>query len=199
MKYVLAGVEDVLSRAVLIRLIGEHPSELGIANIITPGGWGHLRKRVLPFAKASARNPAILLTDLDDRPCAPGMVAEWRKDLTFDAPDLLIRVAEKEIESWVLADHVGARGFLGQPQLIIPPNTDDIADPKAWMLNASRRGPRSLRDGFLRQEGNKLLPGLEYNPRLVSFVAQLWNPEAASANSPSLQRARRAIASLTTG
>jgi len=196
MKYVLLGVEDAPSEAVLKRLVGEHPSDLSVSNTIGMQGWTLLRKKIGSFAQTSQHMPAIVLTDLDDRECAPALVQDWMRGITFPTPDLLLRVAVREVEAWLIADHEATRSLLQLPGLMVPPEADDVRDPKEWLLLQAQRSPRSVRSELMRYEGAKLKQGLGYNDALVAMARSDWSPARAAERSDSLRRAREAIAQL---
>ncbi|WP_219817481.1 hypothetical protein, partial [Rathayibacter tritici] len=152
-----------------------------------------LRAKIGNFAKVSQRAPVIVFTDLDRKECAPSLVGEWRQGLSFDAPNLLIRVAAQEAEAWMIADTAGIAALLGRPNLVVPAQADDIQDPKEWLLNAAAHAGRSFKQRFTRVERNRLRQGVEYNLILETFVLKVWDPESARERSDSLDRAVRAL------
>ena len=134
-----------------------------------------------------------------DKPedCAANRVGSLVGRLTI-APQLLIRIAVTEIESWILADRRGISGWLGIAANIVPVNSESLHDPKRTMVElASRSRSRAVREaiapGAVRGTGRT---GPGYNNVLGEFVTQHWNPETARLNAPSLDRAIVRIAEL---
>lgn len=190
MKYFTAAVEDRLSEAVLRRLVNEHAGRLTVAQVLGMKGNGYLRKSMTNFAKASAHTPVVVLTDLDLHICAPSLIRTWKDPIGFDAPDLHIRVANKEIEAWIVADIVNFGAFVGKNSLTGPVQCDDLADAKAWLLGNCQRAPQPLRNLLVQRTDRGLRQGLGYNNELARFVSSNWDPAKAADRSDSLRRAR---------
>lgn len=147
-----------------------------------------MRKSIGNFAKASQWAPVIVFTDLDEEECAPSLIEDWRKHLTFVADNLHIRVAVKEVEAWLVADQQGITDMLGRKSVRVPPNADDVADPKAWILQNALKSPRRIREQLVTTSGGGLRQGLGYNNYIGKWVAEGWHPNTAAANSESLTR-----------
>lgn len=129
----------------------------------------------------------IILTDLDRANCVVEFRNQW---LGRDCPDnLLLRVAVREVESWVLADHTAMRELVGMTGTL-PANPDELSDPKQTLLQLAKGAPRPVRGDLLKIVGGNISPGLGYNARLTEWVASVWNPQRAAERSPSLARAR---------
>ena len=109
-----------------------------------------------------------------------------------------MRVAVMEIEAWVIADRQSFAEWLGIATNVVPRNPDDVPDPKQELVDLARRSrKRELREALVRNLPDGLFrPGPGYNAYLGSFVAQLWKPETARVNSPSLNRAIRRITEI---
>jgi len=136
--------------------------------------------------------PHIVLTDLDMGECAPTLLNEWL--LVPAHHNLLFRVAVREVESWVLADRDRFAKFIGIRKTLVPVNADAIDDPKSCLINLTRKSrKRNLREDIVPIEGSTAKQGPDYNGRLISFVEEFWNPYEAMHNSPSLERAIKAV------
>ncbi|MNY42474.1 hypothetical protein D3C86_1773650 [compost metagenome] len=102
---------------------------------------------------------------------------------------LLLRLAVREAEAWILADDVGFAQFAKINQALFPRHPDEAADPKRTLLGLVERGKnRDLRDEMLAPQGAKSLVGLGYNLRLAEFVREHWHIDRAIERSPSLAR-----------
>ena len=83
----------------------------------------------------------VVLTDLDSpRDCPPGLVYSWIKGPLN--PRFLFRVAVMEVESWVMADRAGFAAFLSIPLHRIPSPTDDILNPKEFLVSLARKSQK---------------------------------------------------------
>ena len=136
--------------------------------------------------------PYLILTDLDYNECAPTLIKEWLPETKN--PNLIFRIAVREVESWVLADRLGFAKFLGISQNKMPKKPDELSDPKAHLINLARASrKRDLREDIIPKRGSTAKQGPAYNERLVSFVEAAWNPSTARQFSPSLERTLKAI------
>ena len=194
---VALATEDALSEALGCRLLKEAIIRIRVDLLLRRQGVGYLRSRLRNWQEM-ARNgqPVVLITDLDRTPCAPQLVREW---LGTAAPlqNLVIRVAVREAESWLLADHEGMQSLLGQ-RCRPPRFPDELRDPKDRLLELAKKGPRAVRDQVVRVKGAKARQGIGYNRCLSEFVASIWSPVRAEKRSPSLRSARQRIDELAT-
>jgi len=193
--------EDDLSLEVLLRLF-QCPGASSRKRCFCIGyklhgrGYGYLKKNIAGFNEASKGMPYLILADLDNRECAPSMIQEWLP--VTRNQNLIFRIAVREVESWVLADRKGFAKFLGIAQNKIPENPDELIDPKAQLIHLARASrKRDLREDLIPREGSTARQGPAYNERLISFVRESWNPEAARLTSPSLERALRSLETFT--
>ncbi|MBN2684969.1 MAG: hypothetical protein JXR40_06795 [Pontiellaceae bacterium] len=198
-----AYAEDVLSCAVMNKLVDYCNSNgRDVPLSFYPGfpenkrGCGNL-KNLIPavcnMAKANLRT--FILTDLDLAECAPSLIRQWfsvEAMQTEVSDNLLFRVAEKEIEAWLLADRKGLSAFLDISIVNFPENPDMERDPKQCLLNIIRsKGRRRIHKDMLPRKNAHLGP--EYNAQLCRFVQDNWNVGCAKEKSESLARAVAAI------
>jgi hypothetical protein len=183
------AVEDDLSEAVVRRLLLDTERDYAVGTVFGRSGFGYLRSRANNWnAAAAAGTPVLLLTDLDQSPCPPGLIDDWL-DIEPHA-NLIFRVAVREVESWVLADSEGFADFLGVNETLIPRRPDQIADPKKSLVNLARRSrTRALRESIVPRQGSTAVQGPDYNGCLGEFVRNQWDRDAAVGRSPSLSRA----------
>jgi hypothetical protein len=189
--------EDDLSLEILLRIL-EFPRVISLDKRFCVGtlfhgrGYGFLKKNISGFNKASKGMPYLILTDLDYRVCAPTLIKEWLPETKN--PNLIFRIAVREVESWVLADRSGFAKFLGISQKKVPVKPDELPDPKAHLINLARASrKRAIQEDIVPKQGSTAKQGPAYNERLVSFVKATWNPSTARQFSPSLERTLKAI------
>lgn len=185
----ILAVEDTLSEAVARKLLSVVRPEISVTVAMGHQGRGYLQNRARELNRTAASVPVLLLADLDrPLPCPPDLIASW---LSAPAQRLLLfRIAVMEIESWVLADRGRFASFLSVPDHRIPANTDEIPQPKEFIVNLARRSRRKdIREDLVPAPGSTSSVGPAYNPRLAVFVDETWNPVTASEASPSLARA----------
>ena len=121
----LLVVEDAPSEAVLRRLVGLAGNKLNVTDVIRAGGFGQIKSRIANFRNACHVVPHIVMTDLDAYPCPPDLLKDWK---VGELPDrMLMRVAVREVESWLLADRDGiaktqSRGPRFPARLLVGPS-----------------------------------------------------------------------------
>ena len=137
MTFVALATEDELSEAVGKRLLIDAGYQLEPDPLLRRNGSGYLRSKMDSWYEIAKRKPVFLLTDLDRTVCPAELRAAWignRKP----SENLVMRVAVREIEAWLLADHqalktiVGSRGSL-------PVDPDALPDPKQYFLRLRAR------------------------------------------------------------
>lgn len=96
------AIEDSLSEVVLRRLLAHANREYAIGTAYGRTGFGYLRRTIEGWNRAAKSIPFAVLTDLDMLPCPGELVTSWLP--TRHHPNLLLRVAVREVEAWLLAD-----------------------------------------------------------------------------------------------
>lgn len=193
MTWLVLATEDELSETVGLRLAAEAGLEVG--QQLRRGGFGYLKSRLRNFCEIASQQSVFLLTDLDRMKCASALVTKWMGDL--DPPkNLIFRVAVREIESWLLADHDAIRRLLGGRVGKLPLEPDSLPDPKQALMALAARAPRDVREDLVATEGALSSQGLGYNARLCHMVRQDWQPARAAERSPSLAKARMRLSEL---
>jgi hypothetical protein len=194
------AVEDALSESVLRRLLAGRSVRYEVSAVYRRGGFGYLKKQAPGFNNAAKACPFLLLTDLDTHACPPDLLREWLGSPPHE--HFLLRVAVREVESWLLADTIALREYLGvkQPLKIVSPET--VPDPKGTLLRTALGArPRMMRDALVWQDrkSGQILQGPDYNGALAEFVTKHWNPTLARRRCPSLARLLTALARLEKG
>lgn len=190
---VVLATEDELSEAVGLRLLSEHQVFIQSTPMtLRKGGFGYLRSRIDSWKQIAQHQVVVLLTDLDRATCPVRLLEDWLgKD--FSRPEnFIFRIAEREIESWLLADHEAFGKLMGN-KAKLPNNPDSLPDPKQFLLKQAQKAPRAIRTDLVAEVGSTAKQGLAYNTRLVHWVNTQWCPRRAAVRSPSLLRALNAL------
>lgn len=184
MIFVQAVVEDILQEAVLYKLLQIYRPDISVIGVSGKKGNSYIKSGLRAFNEASKHLPHIVLTDLDRKPCAPALLAEW---INFPTnPKLLFRVAEREAEAWILADRLEIARYIGIPENRIPYNTQELEDPKEHLINLARKSRKKIMRDIIPQGISSQGPG--YNLLLQEFVFKKWSPERAAQNNMSLKK-----------
>lgn len=181
------ATEDALSEAIALRLIADIPTPHFIQLKLGKTGNGYLRSKMSSWYQMAQHQVMLVLTDLDRANC----LVEFRDQWLVTAPpqNLLLRIAVREVESWVLADHMAMRALVGAKG-VLPAAPDELPDPKQSLLKLAKSAPKQIRDDLLKTIDGNLAQGLGYNARLTAWVNSEWSPQRAAERSPSLARAR---------
>lgn len=181
------GVEDRLSEAIARRLLRGCSNNFHLGTVFQKGGFGYLRRMAPAFNNAAKGIPFLLLTDLDTGNCAPDIINEWLPKGVH--PNLLFRVAIREVEAWILADCESLSRFLGLRNAFNVDDPDLLENPKAYLIDLARHSPRrEIRDDIVPRRNSTSRIGPNYNGRLSIFVEYHWQPLAAAVRSKSLAK-----------
>ncbi|HWQ36092.1 MAG TPA: hypothetical protein VNQ79_24865 [Blastocatellia bacterium] len=168
----------------------------GIIPINTDGCHNFWRFAPKYNQAAAFIGPILGLTDLDDHPCPGGLIAAKLKRGRH--PDFILRIARRELESWLLADTEALSSYLRISPALFPTDPDAEADPKRTLVSLARRSNRtSLREDLVPEQGSKGVVGKGYIPRMTEFIEKKWRPLEAQHKSESLRRALAAITRAT--
>lgn len=193
-------IEDDLSKEMVKKILDQSSSHFFIQNIFpdlkretSSSGCSYIKKRITGFNNAAKVIPYIVLTDLDENECAPELIREWLPNGKH--PNLLFRVAVKEVEAWVMADRSSFAKFLGIEPKIIPQDIDrQVPDPKKFLLELTRRSrKKDIQTDLLPRKGSTARVGPFYNQALISFLYKYWQLEEAIKYSDSLNRMYRSL------
>lgn len=178
-----------------LRLIAESPFAGLHVHPQRKNGFGYLRRRMDGWCEMASWQVVLIITDLDTLSCPVKLLTDWA-GIRMKLPErLLLRVAVREIESWALADHEAMRKLIGKRGKL-PLEPDLLPDPKQYLLRLAEQAPRNVRDDLVKKKGAVASQGVGYNARLTAWVKEAWSPARAAERSPSLARARRALAQL---
>jgi hypothetical protein len=183
-------VEGLLDEQVLRGLLRQAFGGLEAGICYGRQGRDHLVKNLPKFNQAAAQGGQIfvILADLEQDDCAPGLIKTWLPKGAYR--NLAVRIAIRKIESWLLADREAFAAFAGVPLARVPLQPDLDVDPKARVVALARRSRyRNIREGIVPSRGSTSRVGKNYSGQLTQFVLEHWRIDWARRNSPSLDRA----------
>lgn len=179
--YAVEGWTDEPVAERLIRHVGREPWRR-----YTARGASRLDPKLPGYNLSAERQPWLVLRDLD----AVGCPSELIRDLIGEpAPRMALRIAVRQLESWLLADHAGFGRYFTVKETNLPPAPDDLPNAKRALVRAcasSRR--RDVRQAMVPTPSGRRQVGPEYEAWIRQFVVEEWDPVRASERSPSLQR-----------
>jgi hypothetical protein len=194
------AVEDDLSEWVLRRVLRSRRVRYHVGGVFTHGGSGYLKKQTPAFNNAAKACPFLMLADLDRLACPPELIEQWLGRPKH--PHFLLRVAVREVESWLLGDALGLARFLGLRTLPSVRTPELLTDPKDQLLRlALNASSREIREALVWEDpkSGRLLQGPDYNGTLAGFVLNKWNLGKARAACQSLNGLFRALQRLEEG
>lgn len=155
-------------------------------------GRDDLRLNVPRFNQAARHRPFIILADLEMEKCASELLNKWLPGGHHE--NLVLRIAVRMVESWLLADTAAFARFLGVTTHLIPQQPDQVMDPKSVVVNLAHRSRlRTIRADLVPAPNSTSRIGKNYAGRLTEFVQTQWQAGRARLNSPSLDRAMLAL------
>ncbi len=180
------ATEDRLSEAVLRRMLDHVDRGFFVGTAYGRSGFGYLKKTIHGWNNAAKGTPFLVLTDLDELPCVGELIGSWLG--SSQHPNLILRVAVKEVESWLLADPQNLSAYLSIRSAWIPHDPDNLPDPKLALVQlAARSRSSAVRDRLVPKAGSTAQQGRDHNS-LSDFVKNGWNLNTARMHSPSLNR-----------
>lgn len=193
---VSGAVEGLVDRAVATALLQHVQLEAGPIHV--KGGKPNLLARLADYNNAARYSPWLVLVDLDrDDECAATFVG---RHLPNPAVDMHLRVAVRQVESWLMADGERLSTFLSVPRSSVPSEPDGCQDAKRELVTlAGRSRRRAVRDEMLPRPRSGRAVGPAYSSRLIEFVNTSWRPEHAAGRSESLGRCIRRLVEVANG
>lgn len=189
--------EDIPSEALAHRLLAHIDPDANF-NSIGRGGIGYVQSKLRGLNRAAPGLRIVAIADRDsEQKCPVETIRAWLGNSERHR-NLVVRMAEMEIESWIMADREGIADFLEVPANRVPQFPDALVDAKQELVNLSRFSRnRSTREQMCPAAGAARVVGPGYNALVESFVRGSWRPSRALPNSPSLRRAERRIRELS--
>jgi hypothetical protein len=133
--------EDQLIEEIITKVLAHVPRKYAPRTIYNRGGNGYLRTNIRGFNNAAKGVPFLVVTDLDTIECPATLIENWLGDKRH--PNLLLRVAVREAEAWLLADAEELAKFLRIRAATIPGNPDSLIDPKKQLIALAGGSPSS--------------------------------------------------------
>lgn len=201
--YCFAYVEDAPGDAIVRKLVSTRNFRSSHRLVLRKGfpavmrGRDAIRSKCEAFLNmAKSGSHTFILTDLDAAECACALIRDWFAIPQGDPVNLpsqcIFRVAVREVESWVLADHEAWAEYIGIPAGNFSMYPDQLDNPKGHLLDVVRRkGKKKIHREMLPKGSAHIGP--RYNEVLCDFVDSLWAPGRAAEKSPSLDRAIEAL------
>lgn len=180
---IMGAVEGDLDEAVLSRLLVHVGAKPG--TVYGRQGKGFLKKNIQGYNDAARFMPWVVLVDLDACDCPPALINAWLPD---PQPLIRIRIAVREVESWLMADRERLARYLSIGRTRIPSQPEAESNPKQAMVNLARRSRRrDIREDMVPREGSGISEGPAYTSRLIEFAENQWRPDVAARSSDSLR------------
>ncbi len=191
------AVEDELSGEVMSKLISFSGRNFIINRVFNARGNVRLKAGMTKFREASRVLPHIVLTDLDRYPCPLELIDSWNANQL--PPQLLFRVAVREVEAWLMADRAGIAEFLHIDVSKVPHAPETEEDPKRTLINLARKSrKRKLSQEIVPVAGSSAKIGVLYNTHFINFVNSHWDIEQACLCAPSLDKTLSRISTFLT-
>lgn len=184
------ATEDALSNALGKKILSHCYQNLPDIHSLGLTGFGRIRSdlRDGKFTRLAQTYPVLVLTDLDQRTCAPSMRSEWCQGIHIPAK-LIFRIVVRESESWLMADKTEFSRFFGIPISKITAQVEQISSPKEHLLGLVDRYGNKESKKILPPKGSKAVTSPLYNSVLIQFIENHWSPHSASVYSKSLKKA----------
>ena len=173
----------------LMRAAGWADSEFSVTSA---NGKGVIDRDIKKYWDAARSIPYVIFRDLDrDEGGCPVAVRSMLSSKTRgESPDLLIRIVDQCIESWILADRQGVAEFCDRSMASVKP---PASHHKPYLLSIMKEA--KLKDA-VEQKGHELDFGPAYAIHLQRLMTDHWSIGRAAAESDSLRRALKRLTDL---
>lgn len=186
---IVEGETDEPVVTALMRAAGWADSEFNVRSV---NGKGAIDRDIKRYWEAARGHAYIVFRDLDrdGGGCPVTLRAELVERTPGESPDLLIRIVDQCIESWILADREGVAEFCGRSaaSVELPPSHH-----KPYLLRLMKDA--KLKDA-VEEKGRELDFGPAYATHLHHLMTDHWSIERAATESDSLRRALERLTEL---
>ena len=184
MTYVDLVVEDVLQEAAARRVVAAHAARVTVRRVFGKRGCAFIDSNIHRYAQASRYGRFLVIRDLDALECAPALARQLLPE--GEPGGLVLCVAVREVEAWLLADAESLGEYLGVGQFEVP-SPEAVLDPKKLLIDCARRSRiRRIREGLVPVGVARVGP--LYNSSMLRYVNEHWRVHRAAGRSPSLLR-----------
>jgi len=186
---IVEGETDEPVVTALMRAAGWADSEFNVRSV---NGKGVIDRDIKRYWEAARGHAYVVFRDLDrdGGGCPVTLRAELVEHTPGESPDLLIRIVDQCIESWILADRQGVADFCNRSIASVRPSD---SRHKEHLLRLFQKA--QFKDAVLR-EGEKLAFGPAYKGHLQNLMTHYWSIERAATESDSLRRALKRLTDL---
>ena len=129
--------EDALTESLALKILRTIPTQYATRTIYNSGGNGYLKRTINGFNNAAKGTPFLGGTDLDRYDCPSALIDDWLTKPKHH--NLLVRVAVREAEAWVLADRDIFANFIGINVTMVPCDVEALPNPKETLIQLVRR------------------------------------------------------------
>ena len=179
---IVEGPTDIPVVTALMRAAGWVDSEFSVTSA---NGKGVIDRDIKKYWEAARVLPYVIFRDLDrdGGGCPVTLRAELVERTPGESLDLLIRIVDQCIESWILADRQGIAEFCNRSaaSVELPPSHH-----KPYLLRLMKDA--KLKDA-VEEKGRELDFGPAYAVHLQRLMTDHWSIERAATESDSLRRA----------
>jgi len=192
-RYINLLIEDELHLNIATVLLQHCAPSLTVHRVFGKRGRSFIKQHLSAHNQAAQHTPYLVLVDLDNDECPPSLINKW---LTFrKSSNLVLRVAVREAEAWLISDRENFAAFMGVSKDIVTTAPENLPDPKEYVIALARRSrKRNIKDDIIPD--SQATVGRNYNTCLADFVFRKWDAKKATGNSRSLSGLIRALQNL---
>ena len=186
---IVEGETDEPVVTALMRAAGWADSEFNVRSV---NGKGAIDRDIKRYWEAARGHAYVVFRDLDrdGGGCPVTLRAELVERTPGESPDLLIRIVDQCIESWILADRQGVAEFCDRSMASVKP---PASHHKPYLLSIMKEA--KLKDA-VDGKGRELDFGPAYKGHLQNLMNHYWSIERAATESDSLRRALERLTDL---
>lgn len=186
---IVEGETDEPVVTALMRAAGWADSEFNVRSV---NGKGVIDRDIKRYWEAARGHAYVVFRDLDrdGGGCPVTLRAELVEHTPGESLDLLIRIVDQCIESWILADRQGVAEFCDRSVASVKP---PASHHKPYLLSMMKEA--KLKDA-VEEQGRELDFGPAYAGHLQRLMTDHWSIERAATESDSLRRALERLTEL---
>jgi hypothetical protein len=192
----LVLTEGKLEVPAINRLFSEVGADVGGLQPLIAGSNEQFWEKARRFNRAAKSGIGVVVGLVDQEnpaACAPMLLHEGLGENKVDS--FVLRVAERMLEDWLLADVEGFARFVGVARKVVEKEAGNtLIHPKVRIVNLARRSrTREIREDLVPELNSRGLVGRGYTLQMERFITEYWNPRRAASRNDSLERAITAL------